>query len=218
MLTRHEGIGFPSANRALAVIPRFSHDVNGYYRAIGVLPGASNDEIRRAVRVLLRRYHPDGVEPDQELFARMVTVRDVLLDSARRQNYDNLPPGQLFIDPEIRDLMDQMGVPLAAAVPFQQPELPKANDYDYYADDPQPGDDLLASGWYPFLLKLAPAFGYTGVIKVLIYDGGPRFAYRSGLFYIPRVFLPGSQYAAVLFSDMYKELLERFLHWPIPEC
>jgi DnaJ-class molecular chaperone len=61
-----------------------------YYRILGVSTAATSDEIRRAYRVLARRYHPD-VNPgksSEERFKQIAEAYAVLSDAARRRQYD----------------------------------------------------------------------------------------------------------------------------------
>lgn len=62
-----------------------------FYVILGLEPGASPAEIKRAYRRLSRRYHP-GVNPGdrqaQAVFARVTEAYETLSDPARRQAYD----------------------------------------------------------------------------------------------------------------------------------
>src|SRR5215208_1416232 len=62
------------------------------YAVLGLAPGASNAEIKRAYRRLARRYHP-GINPGDQaaeaLFHRITEAYETLVDPARRQQYDN---------------------------------------------------------------------------------------------------------------------------------
>jgi molecular chaperone DnaJ len=61
------------------------------YAVLGVEPGASVAEIKRAYRRLARRYHP-GINPGdgtaEALFHRISEAYETLVDPARRQQYD----------------------------------------------------------------------------------------------------------------------------------
>src|SRR3954470_22383458 len=61
------------------------------YSLLGLAPGASPAEIKRAYRRLSRRYHP-GINPGdraaEEMFARISEAFGVLSDPHRRRAYD----------------------------------------------------------------------------------------------------------------------------------
>ncbi len=64
-----------------------------HYRTLRVMPSASQEEIRRAYRLLAKRYHPDRVSPDRrewarEQMARINAAYEVLGDPQRRAEYD----------------------------------------------------------------------------------------------------------------------------------
>jgi DnaJ-class molecular chaperone len=64
--------------------------MHNYYRILGVSTAATNEEIRRAYRVLARRYHPD-VNPgksSEEKFKQIAEAYAVLSDASRRRQYD----------------------------------------------------------------------------------------------------------------------------------
>lgn len=63
--------------------------MKNYYEILGVNISATGEEIRRAYRVLARRYHPD-MNPDlsEEKFKTIAEAYNVLADLDKRQNYD----------------------------------------------------------------------------------------------------------------------------------
>jgi DnaJ-class molecular chaperone len=64
--------------------------MHNYYRILGVSTAATNEELRRAYRVLARRYHPD-VNPgksSEEKFKQIAEAYAVLSDVTRRRQYD----------------------------------------------------------------------------------------------------------------------------------
>ncbi len=64
-----------------------------YYAVLGVKRGASQDEIKRAYRKAVFRYHPDRNPGDGEAagkFKQVLDAYEVLSDSGRRANYDQV--------------------------------------------------------------------------------------------------------------------------------
>jgi molecular chaperone DnaJ len=63
-----------------------------YYSVLGLAPGASATDIKRAYRRLSRRYHP-GVNPGDRaaaaLFQRITEAYETLADADRRRRYDD---------------------------------------------------------------------------------------------------------------------------------
>jgi molecular chaperone DnaJ len=61
------------------------------YETLGLAPGASSGDIKRAYRRLARRYHP-GINPGdgaaQAMFARVTEAYETLIDPDRRRAYD----------------------------------------------------------------------------------------------------------------------------------
>jgi curved DNA-binding protein CbpA len=61
------------------------------YAVLGLAPGASSADIKRAYRRLSRRYHP-GINPGdraaEALFRRITEAFETLTDPARRKQYD----------------------------------------------------------------------------------------------------------------------------------
>src|SRR5215471_11059134 len=66
-------------------------EIMDFYVILGLGPGASSAEIKRAYRRLSRRYHP-GVNPGdqqaQAVFERVTQAYETLSDPARRREYD----------------------------------------------------------------------------------------------------------------------------------
>src|SRR6266545_4452412 len=61
------------------------------YDALGVSKTASQDEIKKAYRKLVRQYHPDKNQGDkaaEEKFKEVQTAYDVLSDPEKRKQYD----------------------------------------------------------------------------------------------------------------------------------
>jgi molecular chaperone DnaJ len=64
-----------------------------YYDVLGVAPSASEKDIARAYRKLAKQYHPDanpGNKEAEEKFKAVSAAHDVLGDSAKRKEYDEV--------------------------------------------------------------------------------------------------------------------------------
>ena len=62
-----------------------------YYKTLGVSKDASQDEIKKAYRTLVKKYHPDlhpGDEAAAEKFKEINEANEVLSDETKRKNYD----------------------------------------------------------------------------------------------------------------------------------
>jgi DnaJ-class molecular chaperone len=64
-----------------------------YYSILGIKRSASQEEIKRAYRKAVFRYHPDRNPGDNEAagkFKHVIDAYEVLSDSSRRANYDQV--------------------------------------------------------------------------------------------------------------------------------
>src|ERR1700704_1909839 len=62
-----------------------------YYEVLGIKRGASDDEIKKAYRKLVRKFHPDlnpGDETAEEQFKQLQEAYDVLSEAENRRLYD----------------------------------------------------------------------------------------------------------------------------------
>lgn len=92
------GWGYPSSCQELARLPRNINDPNFYYTSLGLVPWASQKEIKRACRLLLKRYHPDGERPNRLMFDRIEEIYRILTDPIAQKIYHSTPPGCIYID------------------------------------------------------------------------------------------------------------------------
>lgn len=68
-------------------------DKRDYYEVLGVAKGASDDEIKKAYRVLAKKYHPDmhpGDKEAEEKFKEASEAYAVLSDADKRRQYDQM--------------------------------------------------------------------------------------------------------------------------------
>src|SRR5258708_40352290 len=82
-----------------------------YYAALGVKKSASADDIRKALRKLARKYHPD-VNPDkkaEEKFKEISEANDVLSDPKKRKIYDQFGFYSDNIDPAAAEAYSRGG-------------------------------------------------------------------------------------------------------------
>lgn len=65
-------------------------DSMNFYAVLGVSPNADEEAIRRAYRILARRYHPDrGAGSSPEKFRQIAQAYETLSDPHRRRVYDS---------------------------------------------------------------------------------------------------------------------------------
>lgn len=190
----YPGVGYPSCNRALSRNVRNINDPNGYYAELGLLPWAATEEIKRALRDVYRRYHPDGITPNTDKFMRFQEIGAVLTDPVMKMRYDHTPEGQVFIDSEILSVIADSGIGLDVLAPFDDECLQDSESYyDYYSQGEDPFDMINAQEWYEAIISAAPMVGYTKAIRLFITDSDkPIFAPLAGIIQIPRGWQPNS--------------------------
>lgn len=193
------GCGYPSCSREVSLISPNRNDPNGFYAFLGVSPSCTSRELRSAIRKKYRQYHPDGWEPNEEFFFRVKWLSKILLDPRTRKFYDNTPPGYTFREPGQDDENIIHEIPI-------EDETEENLYFDYFAINPEPLDELLATLWYDSLVSVAPIFRYMRPIKVVLTnDSEPRWLNAAGMFIIPRWWDPSKATAFALFSVHLKK-------------
>src|SRR6202162_5412319 len=83
-----------------------------YYGVLGVKKSASTDDIRKALRKLARKYHPDVIPGDtaaEKKFKVFSETNDVLIDPKKRKIYDQLGFYSDNIDPATAEAYARSG-------------------------------------------------------------------------------------------------------------
>lgn len=151
----------------------------------------------------MRRYHPDGSEPDPDRYRRYAEIGEVLLHPQRKYVYDTLPKGHVWIDSEVRAKIE-FATSAGEKPPFTPADtdsIPQLeNHFDWFAVGACRSDEYLAQEWYRSLLAVAPIFNYTRAIRVLLHDDEPRWVGEAGILMIPRHWTPAPSIAFGLFA------------------
>src|SRR6516165_4796948 len=82
---------FSLPERALNEDSRMSTSKRDFYEVLGVAKSVSDEELKKAYRVLAMKYHPDRNNGDEEAAVRFKEVAEayaILSDSEKRQVYD----------------------------------------------------------------------------------------------------------------------------------
>jgi molecular chaperone DnaJ len=127
------------------------------YALLGLAPGASPADIKRAYRRLSRRYHPDinpGDKAAESLYSRIAEAYETLVDPERRRCYDatggQVPvPGETTFEFTGFDFSTGAHGPQAATFTelFAEALHPSSATDN---DRPQPGADIHAAVTVPF--------------------------------------------------------------------
>lgn len=190
-------MGYPSCSRALTRIPPNINDANGYYAELGLPPWADRTDIHQVLRHQMRKYHPDGTDPDPDVYARYAEIAEILLHPDRKLAYDRLADGLLLVDSRVRDKADRAGVRIDTII---EPVPTVGTHYDWFASHPRVTDGSVAQRWYRSLVAVAPIFSYTRAIRVLLHDEEPTWIGDAGMMVIPRSWEPTNAAAFALFA------------------
>lgn len=179
-----EGIGFPSTCKVIAPYrrPVRWRDPNRFYRLLGLTPAASDDDIRHAGRELLRKYHPDGNEPDEEAFLAIEEAYRIL--RADRDTYDATPDGHVVVTEENKND--------PRLSPTSTPAGKRYKGWSYFSEVPRISDDEVATQAYDLYLEeaLATPTSLPRIAVALFWGEGTPWI-EDGLIYVPMSELRG---------------------------
>jgi curved DNA-binding protein CbpA len=172
------GIGYLSSSRELVKISYGRNDPNGYYLILDLDPQCSMSDLKKRYRELVKKYHPDGKEPNSEKFREIKEIFNVLNNSITRKEYNSIPDNssKYFIGvlekEKLRRAAWERKIPLDKLVedqtlPDNQTNL-KDQDvfYTYMADSAE--RQQTAQQWYGYLHQAAWSHCYTGTLRVAV--------------------------------------------------
>jgi hypothetical protein len=175
-LDRFDAAGFPSACREIDLLRRKGKDVLGFYAIVGLPPDATDEEIKSAFRKELRRFHPDGTEPDREKFEQVEAAYRTLTQD--RVNYDAMEevPEEEDDDaltPEewakFQDIVEESGQEYVDEM--IQNISKEQNGWSYYSLGP--GAELfdIAQEWYEIAVPFLADHGFSGHVLLCLVPG-----------------------------------------------
>src|SRR5689334_13338013 len=141
------------------------NDANGYYKALGLSPDATNEEIKAAYRKLVKRLHPDNYG-DEELFRFIVDIADVLLDPESKSHYDSVGEGFIYLGNMEREELARNG--LLSKGDQNKHRFSRGNWACLTSFGYPPGEDTDA--WVDLCWQGARAIGYRGKIRVGVFE------------------------------------------------
>lgn len=149
-----------------------TNDANGYYKALGLSPGATREEIKAAYYKLAYKLHPDR-NPDNEeaegLFKFVAQVASVLLNPQSKVDYDSVGSDSLYLGDMEREELARSGLFRSVS------EKPVRRGYVQHwacatSSGFSPGQDTDA--WVNFCREVSPAVGYRGRVRVAVLETG----------------------------------------------
>ena len=119
--------------------------MKNYYAILGILPTASQADIRSTYRLLAKRYHPDKSGGRAFLFSRVSEAHEVLSDPNRRKAYDRqrrpVAPGKSPPRPAAKSAARQQPAP-----PRQKPAPARQQPAPPRSARPRPGKPAARNG------------------------------------------------------------------------
>jgi len=168
----HVGRGWPTSENALVkFVNRNKNDANGYYKALGLKPDATRDEIKAAYRKLAKQLHPD-LGGDEEMFRFIADIASTLLNEETKRIYDSVKNGSIYLGLLEMEELARSGVSVNDKKPsISKSEWPFSSHWSCltnYGFWPEKDVDE----WVDFCREVSPAVGYRGKIRVGVIEGG----------------------------------------------
>ena len=187
-LDRFDAAGFPSSCREVDLYRSPKKDAMGFYALVGLCPSASDEEVKSAFRRELRKYHPDGTEPDREKFEQIEKAYRTLTED--RVAYDNLeePPEE----PEpltqeerdaFQDLIEREGRDTAERLVEELIE--QKQGWSFYCLGPCEVNFDIAQEWYELALPFLADHGICEQIILCLVPGLEDAMLDSGVLMVP---------------------------------
>lgn len=167
----HSGRGWLTSETALVKRRANSNDANGYYKALGLSPDATRDEIKSAYRRLAKKLHPD-CGGDEELFRFVSDIASVLLNPESKSSYDSVDDSAVYLGSIEREELARAGMlkPLVDRIVRDNEAARKLHWTCLTTPGFLPGRDT--DEWIELCREVSPAVGYRGRIQVAVLEGG----------------------------------------------
>ena len=189
LLDRFDGAGFPSSCREVALFESKKNDALGYYSLVGLCPTASDEEIKAAFRRELRKYHPDGSEPDREKFEQVEKAyRTLTEDRVAYDSYEEPPEEPETMTPQemdaFQEFIEREG--RDAAEELAQQVIARQNGWSYYFLGSLPERHFdTAQEWYRIALPFLAEHGICRRIILCLVPGLQQAELDSGVLLVP---------------------------------
>lgn len=148
------------------------NDANGYYRALGLSPSASRDEIRAAYWRLAKKLHPDS-GGDEELFRFIVDIASVLLDGEAKGVYDSTDHDHVYLGHMEKEQLARAGFFNKAVDEHSKRGECSPHWACWTTPGFPPGKDT--DEWVELCREVSPAVGYRGTLRVGVLEGGQHW-------------------------------------------